>query len=114
MAKPNLDKLSFKEITEIQEEASEKLESMKVQSIEELQKKIIILIEEERFTIEEVIEIKKFKKLSKKNKKKLNPKYRNPKNEDETWVGKGPQPQWFKDFEKGGGDREKILIEKSK
>jgi DNA-binding protein H-NS len=114
MAKPNLDKLSFKELAEFTKDAENRMAEMKVKSIEDLQKKIIILIEEEGFTIEEVIEIKKFNKLSKKTKKKLSPKYQNPKNEDETWVGQGPQPQWFKDFEKGGGAREKILIEKSK
>lgn len=26
-----------------------------------------------------------------------NPKYRNPENADQTWTGKGRQPQWFKD-----------------
>lgn len=28
---------------------------------------------------------------------KLPPKYRNPANSSETWTGRGPRPQWFKD-----------------
>lgn len=32
------------------------------------------------------------------------PKYRNPANPDQTWTGRGRQPQWIKDAIKGGKD----------
>lgn len=41
---------------------------------------------------------------------KLPPKYRNPKNPDETWSGKGPTPKWLKEYENGGGNKESCRI----
>jgi DNA-binding protein H-NS len=113
MAKPNVDKLSFKELAELTKAAETRMASLRDQSIVELQKDIIKQVEDEGFTIEEVIDIKTFKKLNKKPKTKLPPKYRNPNNKDETYVGRGPKPQWLKDLEDSGRDKKEFLIEKS-
>lgn len=42
------------------------------------------------------------------------PKYRNPKNPEETWKGRGPKefrPQWVKDHLAAGGTLDELLIE---
>lgn len=38
---------------------------------------------------------------------KVAPKYRNPKNPDETWAGRGRKPLWMV---KAGGDPKRFLI----
>ena len=38
------------------------------------------------------------------------PKYRNPNDADQTWTGKGRQPQWFKEAVEAGTDRDEMLI----
>ena len=38
------------------------------------------------------------------------PKYRNPDNANDTWVGVGKQPQWFRDHLAKGTPRDSMLI----
>ncbi|MEM9602125.1 MAG: H-NS histone family protein [Pseudomonadota bacterium] len=44
---------------------------------------------------------------------KVAPKYRNPKNADETWTGRGRKPKWVEAYLKAGGKIEKIAIKKA-
>lgn len=41
---------------------------------------------------------------------KLPPKYRNPANPSETWTGRGPRPQWFKDALASGRQPQDLAI----
>ena len=43
---------------------------------------------------------------------KVLPKYRNPKNRDETWAGRGKQPRWLTAQLKGGKKLDDFLIRK--
>ena len=52
------------------------------------------------------------KKTKAKAKKKLAPKYVNPKNSKEQWSGHGKRPQWLVQAEKAGVKRESMLIKK--
>lgn len=47
---------------------------------------------------------------SKASKVVSDPKYRNLDNTDETWTGRGRQPQWFKDAVDAGVERDTMLI----
>lgn len=38
------------------------------------------------------------------------PKYRNPENADETWTGRGRQPEWYKSAISGGKSPEDLRI----
>ncbi|MEM6728250.1 MAG: H-NS histone family protein [Pseudomonadota bacterium] len=38
------------------------------------------------------------------------PKYRNPENPEQTWTGRGRQPQWIKDALKGGKELEALAL----
>lgn len=41
---------------------------------------------------------------------KVAPKYRNPKNHNETWTGRGRKPKWVENFIEYGGKMEDITI----
>jgi DNA-binding protein H-NS len=41
---------------------------------------------------------------------KAPPMYKNPKDPEQTWSGKGRTPDWIKDYEKKGGKRDKLKI----
>lgn len=46
--------------------------------------------------------------------RKINPpKYRNPANPDQTWSGRGRQPEWFKELTAAGTDADDLLIVKA-
>lgn len=47
-------------------------------------------------------------------KSKLTIKYRNPNNHNQTWVGRGAQPNWLKEAIKNGSRKEDFLIDKEK
>jgi DNA-binding protein H-NS len=42
--------------------------------------------------------------------KNLSPKYRNPENPEQTWVGRGKPPDWFKTNLEEGITKEEMLI----
>ena len=44
------------------------------------------------------------------DRKKSSPKYRNPANPDETWTGRGRQPQWMKDALAAGQIKDQFAI----
>lgn len=44
--------------------------------------------------------------------KKVEPKYRNPKNRSETWAGRGAMPRWMVAAVKAGKKRDSFLIHK--
>lgn len=41
---------------------------------------------------------------------KITPKYRNPKNHNETWTGRGCKPVWVQEHLKAGGLKEELKI----
>jgi DNA-binding protein H-NS len=43
---------------------------------------------------------------------KAEPKYQNPADTDQTWTGKGRQPEWYKTAIEGGQSPETMLISK--
>lgn len=47
---------------------------------------------------------------SKKTKSVTPPKYRHPKNTEQTWAGRGRQPEWMKDALENGHSKDEFLI----
>ena len=56
------------------------------------------------------IKVKKVRKARQDAGKPMQPKYRNPANESETWSGKGPLPKWLKAYVEAGKNKEEFLI----
>lgn len=78
--------LSTKELSDLANLASSAKEETSIQERQEVKSQIEAILADKGFTIKELFATV----------------YRNPFNPNETWVGRGKQPQWFKDaLEKG-------------
>jgi DNA-binding protein H-NS len=97
------DALTAQQLKQVREMADEKrlekLEDAKAQVILEMREKF----EQLDLDFEEVMGIRK-----KRGKSILPPKYRSP--DGKEWSGRGMPPQWIRDYEEEGGDREDYLI----
>ncbi len=51
-------------------------------------------------------------KVVKKTRKKVPPKYKDPKNKSNLWTGRGRKPKWVENHLKRGGKLETLLIKK--
>lgn len=79
--------------------------------------KVIKLLKAEGMTLEDLGSAKAPRAASKrkavsKPRGKVAPKYRNPKNANEKWTGRGRQPLWVAAFLKSGGKIDQLLIKK--
>jgi DNA-binding protein H-NS len=77
----------------------DKLDEARAQVMEEMREKFAQL----DLDFDEVIGTRRGR-----HKVTLPPKYRNP--QGQTWSGRGFPPQWIRDYEENGGDREEFLI----
>ena len=66
---------------------------------------------ESGFTLDELasISVKKPRK-ARRDSDKAKKQYANPNNANEIYKGKGPKPQWLKDYLENGGNLEELLI----
>ncbi len=107
MARTNgLEKLSFAELSEMEAQI-ERLKAEK-QNAERnaLRQKLIDIARQHGFEIHEL-----FGKGRKGGKGTVAPKYRDPKNPENTWTGRGRMPRWMVAATKGGkAKKEDFLI----
>jgi DNA-binding protein H-NS len=109
---------TYAELNAQREKIEAQMKSMKQQRIKELRQRISTMISEEGFTLAETVGVKRMKKLVEESKSKSDkgsdkkvktePKYRNPKDETQTWSGKGRPPAWMLD--KNRKKKEEYLI----
>jgi DNA-binding protein H-NS len=95
--------LSLKELKKLRKDVDKTItdfkDRKKREALAELEKKAAEL----GFSLSDLANVGKVKKVSA-------PKYRNPKDSDQTWTGRGRIPQWMKDLEAAGGSRDDTLI----
>lgn len=96
-----LQKLSFKELTELRAKVDHLLSQKRESERLELLSKLENEAQKHGFTTSEL-----FGKGTKKG-QKAPIKYQNPKNPSETWTGRGRQPRWMV---AAGGDPKRFLI----
>ncbi len=89
--KVNLDKLSIKELSAVLEEAGKQIESRKKTELKTIRKQVKILIKDNGYTPADIFPALK---ANAKPTVKVAPKYRNPKNAEQTWTGRGRKPKW--------------------
>ena len=92
--KYDLQKLSYRELLDLEQRVSKAIEDRRRDEKSEIQKKVRELIEGAGFGVDEIVGKSAPAKKSLKG-RKVAPKYRNPKNPDETWTGRGRQPKWL-------------------
>ena len=106
MARPsNLEKMSFAELCELEDQIAR----LKVQKQNEeraaLKEKMAAMAKEHGFDVGEL-----FGK-GRRGKGSVAPKYRDPKNPENTWTGRGRMPRWLAAATKGGkAKKEDFLI----
>jgi DNA-binding protein H-NS len=97
------DELTAQQLRTVREMADkkrlEKLDAAKAQIIEEMREKF----EQLDLDFDEVMGVRR-----KRGQSVLPPKYRSP--DGKTWSGRGYPPQWIRDLEEEGGDREDYRI----
>ena len=104
MAKPNLDKMSVEELqalkTDIEQTIRQRRETERTTLMEEMAK----MASDAGFSIDDLYGKAKNKKTT------LPPKYRNPDNHSQTWIGRGKHPNWMKELLEKGHEKDEFLI----
>ena len=107
--KPDISELSVDELKRLQEEAEALIASKKDQAIEDAYNQILAVAEAVGFTVEELLEYGE-QKRKKTTRKAVEPRYRNKNNPEETWTGRGKQPNWLTKELAAGAKLEDFLI----
>ncbi len=105
MAKINLDKMSLEDLKALEKDVAKAIASFEKRRIADARKAVEALAKEHGVSLDQLVG-----KGRKPKKAKAAAKYKNPKNPDETWSGRGRQPEWFKKATKGGASKESLAI----
>ncbi|MEZ5476604.1 MAG: H-NS histone family protein [Thiolinea sp.] len=100
----NLHGLSVQELENLKNGIDGMIEHKRVSELLALRDKVDELVDDSPFTLEEVLEARKFRKP-------VPPKYRSPDDPSLTWTGRGRQPKWVEAYVNGGGDLDAIRVD---
>lgn len=93
MAKVNgLDKMSFAELAELRDRVEAAMVAARAAEKENLRAEMEAMAARAGLSLSEVVGARGQSKLKG---TKISIKYRNPKNDDETWTGRGRKPNWL-------------------
>jgi DNA-binding protein H-NS len=104
----DISNLSVSELEKLQADAAVLIETKKEQAILDAFNAIEEVAEKVGMTVEELLQIGKAK--NKKERKSVEPRYRNKDNFEETWTGRGKQPRWLVAAIEAGAKLEDFLI----
>lgn len=90
--KVDLQKMSYLDLVELKGNIDRAIEAKKIVEKTNIKKKVRELIEGAGFDLGDIVGNGTSKSLKG---RKIAPKYRNPKNPEETWTGRGRQPKWL-------------------
>ena len=112
LAVEDLLKAPLKDLLELEARLANAIDRKKATAKQDLAKELRELARANGFELEELaaIKVKKGRKARQDAGKPMQPKYRNPAKESETWGGKGPLPKWLKDYVASGKSKEEFLI----
>lgn len=108
MAKVNIDKLTYAELSELRDEIDAAMEIRHEEERQAIAEQIEELAYSAGFSsAKEVLGIRAKKRASGYS---VKPKYRNPWNPVETWTGRGRKPKWVVEALDEGHEMEEFLI----
>lgn len=108
MAKIDLSPLSVEELQTIIKDASLEIVKRKKDLVVEARDRVMTVLEEYGVMAEEVLKVPGRVRATK---KKAPPKYRNPKDPEQTWAGRGRKPAWLvTELKKKGAKIDSFLI----
>jgi len=111
----DLKAMSRRELTKLQTDVEKALEAVKARELRLARKAAETAVNKFGFSLDDIsLPAQNVKKPGPKKKAAAKspskPKYHHPENPDQTWTGKGRQPQWFKDAMAAGIDPGKLEI----
>ncbi len=102
----NLEKFSLDELKKLRTDVEKSIKSFETRQRKEARKALEKVAKEFGFSLDDVLE----GKAATKRGSKSAPQFRNPKNPDETWSGRGRQPAWFKEAIASGKSKDDLKI----
>src|SRR4051794_1894037 len=102
MASPNVDKMSLKDLVDLEAKVKKALAAARDRERNELKKKMADMAETHGFSVAELFGATRGRGPGK-NKSIGLAKYANPENRSDTWTGRGRKPNWLVDRLKKGG-----------
>lgn len=106
----DLSNFSMAQLRDLQTQVAEQIKTREKDEIANVQKQILALAQSVGKTVEEIMNVKGSQ--SKKDKKPVAARYRNPADPAQKWTGRGRQPRWVKEYvETPGNKLETLLID---
>ena len=103
--KIDLSKMSLDDLKSLRKDLDKAISGYKDRQRAEAMKELQAVAKKHGIALDEIVGGK-----SKKSKAKTPPKYRNPENANETWSGRGRQPEWYKSAIAKGKKPEQLAI----
>ena len=107
MSKVNLDKLTHKDLIELQKDVAVAINQRRAEELSELKKKMAEMAGASGFDLNELLS---GKKVVGGKRGPVAVKYRNPKDPSQTWTGRGRKPTWMVEALKKGAKMETFAI----
>ncbi len=107
MTKVNLDRMSHKDLLDLQRDVAAAIDRRRNQELSELKRKMVEMASASGFEINELLS---GKRTSGKKAGSAAVKYRNPKNPAQTWAGRGRKPTWMVEALKKGQKMENFAV----
>jgi DNA-binding protein H-NS len=112
MARSNgLENMTYPQLVELRGRIDAAMEAVKVAEKDKLRAQMEAIAAKSGLSLAEVVGGRN--RQSKAKGAKVAPKYRNPRNPQETWAGRGRQPAWVAAALKKGQKLESLLIKQS-
>jgi DNA-binding protein H-NS len=109
MALPSIDKLTYKQLLDLEKKIAAAIAKRKQEEKAELKRQITALAASSGFDVEEIVGGGGSRRGSRKG-TKVAPKYQHPQDPSLTWSGRGRQPRWLVAELKKGKKIETFLI----
>jgi DNA-binding protein H-NS len=95
MASVNVDKMSLKELVDLENKVRKAIASARERDRNELKRKMSEMAENHGFSVGELFGQGRGAKVGRKGKSVGIAKYANPENGSDTWTGRGRKPNWL-------------------
>lgn len=107
MSKVNLDKLTHKDLLELQKDVAVAINQRRTEELADLKKKMAEMAGASGFDLNELLS---GKKAASGKRGPVAVKYRNPKDPSQTWTGRGRKPTWMVEALKKGAKMETFAV----
>ena len=110
----DLSKKSTSELKKLKAKIDRHIESQQVSKLRDVLARMQVIADEVNMSVEQVVKAcKPMRRKKKAAKLKVPIKYRNPKNSEQTWTGRGQRPVWLREAVEAGAHIDSFLVKNS-